>query len=184
MAIPAGTRRRRRASRATALAVAGIATMTGVSSFTTPASASTAPTSVSVLRAKLRAAHAKPNGPITTQSVPGPIAGCVGDKSMTGATTWDGVVQVFFTFVTDCKASDAAVTRVGGQVTGGYCWSGVSGSGCTQLPGWSPYYTDGKYATYSMVVTCYTGWLGNCHPTSVSAIHEILSFNQPYRWND
>jgi hypothetical protein len=180
MAILATFRHRRHVLPAAVLAM-GIAT-----SMATPALAATAkaPTASSVIRAKMHAAGVTPTGTIHTDSVDGPIAGCVGSKSMSGGSTPDGVVQVFFTFVTDCNASDAAVTRVGGQVTGSYCFNGVSGSGCTQLPGWSLYYTNGKYAVYSAVQTCYTGGLGTCYPTAVSAVHEALSFNQPYRWND
>ncbi len=185
MTIPTALKSRRRLLPTTfaVLALAGFS-----ATLAEPASAATtkSPTSSAVIQAKMREAGSKPVGPIHTESVPGPVPGCVGSKSMAGGSTPDGVIQVFFTFVTDCKASDtsSAVTRSGGQVTGSYCFSGINGSGCTQLGGWSPYYTDGKYATYSAIQTCYTGWLGTCTPTSVSAIHEILSFNQPLRWND
>ncbi len=183
--IPARRRRRALTIAAAALATTGFAT-----TITQPAFAATgkspAPTATAVIKAKMRAAGVTPTGPIHTDSVAGPVPGCVGSKSMSGGSTPDGVVQVFFTFITDCRASDtsSAVTRSGGQVTGSYCFSGINGSGCTQLGGWSPYYTDGKYATYTAVQTCYTGGLGSCYPTSVSAVHEILSFNQPLRWND
>ena len=185
MTTPAARKGHRRlpATAVAVLALAGFGT-----TIAAPASAATAktPASATALQAKMHAVGSTPVGPIHTESVPGPVPGCVGDKSMAGGSTPDGVVQVFFTFVTDCRASDtsSAVTRSGGQVTGSYCFSGINGSGCTQLGGWSPYYTDGKYATYSAVQTCYTGGLGSCYPTSVSAVHEILSFNQPLRWND
>ena len=195
-----GTRLRKLATAAVAFATAGVALVgqpawaagsPNASAATPTAAAPTVVVStqhVASARAALldtmRRAHATPTGPVQTQSVPGPVAGCVGDKAMSGGTSPYGVVQVFFTFTTDCNAADNAVTRVGGMVTGSYCFSGVSGSGCTQLPGWSPYYINGKYVVYTAVQTCYTSNLGRCNPTSVSAVHTAIYFAKQYDWND